>query len=273
MAGPIDASSFAVTHPQLAQQLLPPADARRIDQYATDELMWVGPLGHVWRASVADRAQGRGCPVCSGLQPPAQGRSLAALSPAVAREADGWDPEYVSAGSRVEMPWRCHACGFAWSAEVRARSNGHRACPACSSDAKVSLSKTHPELAAEMLAPFDPADYTHGSKAKVRWRGPVGHEWEATVANRVKGSGCPVCAAGAGGRARRAPAAGGSLKDLYPDTAREADGWDPTLYRAKSSARMPWTCTDCGHHWWATIFARTQRTGCPACARGRRRTP
>ncbi len=73
--------------------------------------------------------------------------------------------------------------------------------PPCSIDARASLTKTHPELAAEMVAPFDPADYTHGSKAKVRWRGPAGHEWDATVANRVKGSGCPLCAAGAGGRA------------------------------------------------------------------------
>jgi hypothetical protein len=121
-----------------------------------------------------------------------------------------------------------------------------------------------------MISPFDPDDYTHGSKAKVRWRGPVGHEWDATIANRVKGSGCPVCASGAGARARKTPEPGASLADLYPEAAADADGWDTTEYRAKSSARLPWVCTTCGHRWTATIFARTQRGGCPACARERR---
>ncbi|MCX6432239.1 MAG: zinc-ribbon domain-containing protein [Actinobacteria bacterium] len=133
-----------------------------------------------------------------------------------------------------------------------------------------SLTVTHPELAAEMITPFDPDDYTHGSHVKVRWRGPAGHEWDATVSNRVKGSGCPVCSSGAGGRARRIPSQGASLADLYPAVAAEADGWDPREYRAKSSARMPWVCTNCGYHWSATIFARTQRTGCPVCARANR---
>jgi hypothetical protein len=185
-------------------------------------------------------------------------------------EAYGWDPALVSAGSRVEMPWRCSTCDTTWVAEVRARTAGHRPCPTCSST-KPTLAETHPDLAAEMVAPFHSDDYTHGSKAKVLWRGPAGHEWEATIANRVKGSGCPVCSAGAGARARRTPPVGGSLADLYPGVAAEADNWDPAEYRPKSSARMPWVCSGCGHRWDATIFARTQRTGWPACAAKRRR--
>ncbi len=95
-----------------------------------------------------------------------------------------------------------------------------------------------------MLPPFNPDDYTHGSKTRVRWRGPAGHEWEATIHNRTKGSGCPVCARGAGGRARRQPAPGGSLADTHPEIAAEADGWDPSDYRPGSSARLPWQCSD-----------------------------
>jgi hypothetical protein len=262
--------SLDVSHPHLADELLVPQDPRLFTQESRDVALWRGPLGHVWQATVDDRVHGRGCPVCSGLQPPAQGRSLLQVRPSAAQDADGWDPSAVSAGSRAEMPWRCSDCGATWTAEIRARARGHRPCPACSSGGSPSLTITHPELAAQMIAPFDPMDYTHGSNAKVRWRGPAGHEWEATVSNRVKGSGCPVCSSGAGARARRSPDPGASLADLYPAVAREAEGWDPTGYRAKSSARMPWTCTTCGHHWSATIFARTQRTGCPECARRRR---
>lgn len=263
-------SSLDVTHPALAEQLLPPLDPRQFTALSEDILWWSGPLGHVWPASVADRVAGRGCPVCSSLQTPGEGRSLAQMRPEVAREADGWDPERVSAGSRVEMPWRCRDCGATWTAEIRARAHGHRPCPTCRKGSSPPLSVTHPGLASEMVAPFDPDDYTHGSKAKVRWRGPVGHEWDATVANRVKGSGCPVCSQGAGARARKTPESGASLADLYPDAAADADGWDPTSYRAKSSAKLPWRCHTCGHEWTATIFARTQRSGCQACARARR---
>ena len=260
-----------VAHPELAAQLLPPQDPARFDTDSTDELWWRGPLGHVWSASVAQRVAGLGCPVCSSLQPPLDGGSLLEVRPDAAADADGWDPAEVSAGSRVEMPWSCHECGTEWVAEIRARAKGYRPCPTCSRGTRRSLSVTHPELAVEMVEPFNPDDYTHGSKAKVRWRGPVGHEWEATIANRVKGSGCPVCARGSGARARRTPEPGASLADLHPAIAAEADGWDPAEFRAGSNAKVSWRCSACDHRWSATIVARTTRTGCPACARTRRR--
>jgi protein-arginine kinase activator protein McsA len=264
--------TLPTSHPDIAAQMLIPQDPGLYTPDSAEVVWWHGPLGHVWCASIADRIAGRGCPVCSGLQAPSPGRSLTQVQPAAALDADGWDPSHVSAGSRVEMPWRCHDCGTTWTAEIRARANGHRPCPSCARTDSPSLTVTHPELASQMVAPFDPSDYTHGSKVKVRWRGPVGHEWEATIANRVKGSGCPVCSRGAGAKARQTPEPGASLADRYPDAAADADGWDPAAYRAKSSARLPWRCTTCGHQWTATIFARTQRYGCPACAKARRQT-
>lgn len=266
----MDSPSLLVTHPELADQLLVPFDPTRFTEASTAVVWWRGPLGHVWQASISQRLDGGQCPVCSRLQPPAPGRSVAERHPDLAAEAAGWDPAEVSAGSRAEMPWTCRVCGTSWSAEVRARTRGHRPCPECLKAEHPSLVTTHPDLAAQMVAPFDPKDYTRGSKQKVRWRGPRGHEWEATVANRVKGSGCPVCAVGAGGRARQRPEPGASLADIYPQIAREADGWDPHDYRPKSAARLPWVCASCGHHWRTTVFQRTQRSGCPVCARSRR---
>lgn len=38
-----------------------------------------------------------------------------------------------------------------------------------------------------------PADVTVSSHKKVWWKCSKGHEWQATIANRSKGSGCPVC--------------------------------------------------------------------------------
>jgi hypothetical protein len=80
-----------VSHPALAAQLLPPQDPTRFTADSTDELWWRGPLGHVWSASVTDRVAGRGCPVCSSLHPPLEGRSLRDVRPDAALDADGWD--------------------------------------------------------------------------------------------------------------------------------------------------------------------------------------
>lgn len=201
-------------------------------------------------------------------------RSLAATHPELAVEAAGWDPATVTAGSRAMRGWRCAECGTGWHAEVRARARGHRGCPECLRVLHPPLTVTHPELAAQVLPPFDPAALTHGSKVRVRWRGPQGHEWEAPVANRAKGSGCPVCAHGAGGRARQRPDPGASLCETHPDLAAEASGWDPCGYRSGSSTRQQWQCAECGHEWATTIFRRArQGHGCPACARRRRARP
>ncbi len=40
---------------------------------------------------------------------------------------------------------------------------------------------------------FDPKTLTLGSGQKVWWKCSKGHEWQAIIANRHKGSGCPKC--------------------------------------------------------------------------------
>lgn len=195
--------------------------------------------------------------------------SLAAARPDLADEADGWDPSTYRPGSRANLPWRCADCGTSWSTEIRNRIRGFAACPTCHRNSHPPLAVTHPGIAGELLPPYDPTRLTHGSKEKVWWRGPRGHVWQAAIANRAKGSGCPVCAKGAGGRARQVPPPGLSLAELRADIADEADGWDPRCYRTGSSARLPWRCASCGHEWAATVYRRTHGQGCPACAAGK----
>ncbi len=40
---------------------------------------------------------------------------------------------------------------------------------------------------------LDPKALTCGSHAKVWWKCDKGHEWKATIVNRNKGRGCPIC--------------------------------------------------------------------------------
>ena len=40
-----------------------------------------------------------------------------------------------------------------------------------------------------------PEDFTWGSAKKVWWICSKGHEWDAIISSRTRGSGCPYCSA------------------------------------------------------------------------------
>ncbi|MBQ03731.1 hypothetical protein CL673_03350 [Candidatus Bathyarchaeota archaeon] len=60
-----------------------------------------------------------------------------------------------------------------------------------------SLADRNPELAKEWHpiknGDLTPAQVTPGSGKKVWWRCSRGHEWEAMVKSRTRGTGCPYC--------------------------------------------------------------------------------
>jgi hypothetical protein len=56
------------------------------------------------------------------------------------------------------------------------------------------LASTHSKLAKQAVG-WDSRTFSAGSNKKVKWRCEVGHQWDATVNNRVLNeSGCPSCA-------------------------------------------------------------------------------
>lgn len=133
-----------------------------------------------------------------------------------------------------------------------------------------SLEARHPELAAE-LHPVLNDDLTAatlwaGTGLKVWWKCEHGHEWQARVSSRVRGSGCPVCS-----ESQRSPRR--SLAEMYPDLVAELDPErngtvDATRLAVRSNRILWWRCPR-GHEWQARVFARTGGTGCPVCARTR----
>ena len=40
---------------------------------------------------------------------------------------------------------------------------------------------------------FNPDELTLGSHKKAWWKCKAGHEWQATIASRNSGRGCPIC--------------------------------------------------------------------------------
>ena len=102
------------------------------------------------------------------------------------------------------------------------------------------------------------------SDKKLRWKCDQGHQWDASIRDRVrKNSGCPYCAG-------KRPSAGKTdLKTRYPELAKELI--DPHVSAEElsfgSNKKVLWKCTTCGNEWYATPNARTYRgDGCPRCS-------
>ena len=191
----VNENDFASEHPDIACE----ADGWEPSTVVSGSGLVVSrkcELGHQWRTAVKNRSRGSGCPICTNRVASAGFNDLATTHPAIAVQADGWDPTTVTAGSQRKLPWKCGK-GHRWAAVVGSRLAGSD-CPVCANRVALpginDLSTTHPELASQADG-WDPTTLTSGSSKKVGWRCSEGHKWTAVVHNRSKGVGCPSCAA------------------------------------------------------------------------------
>ena len=67
--------------------------------------------------------------------------------------------------------------------------------------------------------PLTPRQVSYGSRQKIWWLCPKGHEWQAAVYTRTKGSGCPYCTG------KRAWPGDYDLASRWPDLLKQ---WHPT---------------------------------------------
>ncbi|MCI8515122.1 MAG: zinc-ribbon domain-containing protein [Lachnospiraceae bacterium] len=131
---------------------------------------------------------------------------------------------------------------------------------------KNRLADIRPELVGEWSErnlPLTPAAVTYGSNRRVWWKGTCGHEWEASVKNRVRGSGCPYCSH------RLVKEGINDLASRFPQIAAE---WSernypllPTMVTAYTNRKIWWRCKE-GHEWKASVSDRSYGSGCPVCA-------
>jgi hypothetical protein len=150
---------------------------------------------------------------------------------------------------------------------------------------ETSLAGVAPDVAIEWHptknGTLRPEAVTAGSQRLVWWRcsKDAKHEWQARVAHRANGSGCPMCA-------NLVATALTSLRAQCPALARE---WHPTKNGTLtpddvvpgSGRRVWWRCGLNRHHVWeAVIYERARKgRGCPVCrgadanARRKRRRP
>ncbi len=282
-------NDLATTDPEIAAEWHPTRNGeltpRDVTRGSHRKVWWRCRWGHEWEASVTNRAKGCGCPVCASAERGfrrsraalRQNGSLAERYPELLEDWDyernELDPAGVSSGSTLRTHWRCHVCGYRWVSAISKRSTGGHGCPACAGKAVNpgvnDLATMRPDVAAEWDAERNgalaPSDVTVGSNKRVWWRCGRGHSWQATVAARTAGSGCPYCSN------QRVWQGFNDLATMNPELAAE---WHPTRngdltpndVTAGSTRRKVWWLCPLGHEYRATPASRSHGSGCPTCA-------
>ena len=181
-------------------------------------------------------------------------------------------PRDVSHGSHKKIWWKC-AHNHSWDAPVYSRAGAGSGCPYCKGKKILPFTKTlateFPQLVKEWhptknvgLSPNDVPPTTH---RKVWWLCKKGHEWQAQINSRTRGTGCPICAN------KKVVVGVNDLATTHPEIAAQ---WHPSRNGSRTPqkivygnrAKVWWQC-DKGHEWQATILSRTSiGNGCPVCA-------
>ena len=276
----IGVNDLRTLYPNVAAQWDNNRNEKKPEDYkygSSAKVYWICPeCGESYRATIAHRTRGTGCPYCSGRKVKTGINDLKTLFPDVAAE---WDykkneknPEDYTRGSTAKVYWICPECGESYRATIAHRTRGS-GCPCCSGrKVKIGyndLKTMFPDVAAEWDYKKNekkPENYTYGSSVEVYWNCPkCGESYLATINSRTRGTGtgCPYCSG------QKVKIGYNDLKTLFPDVAAE---WDykrnesnPENYTRASNAKVYWNCPKCGKSYPAVIANRTKGSGCPHC--------
>jgi hypothetical protein len=201
-------NNILILYPDIAAQWHPTKNGDMTpDKFAPRSLKkvwWMCRKGHEWQDLIKCRTQfGNKCPYCYRDKNTFKKNTIADILPEIALE---WHPtkngkltpEMVTPGSSRKFWWKCNF-GHQWKTSALSRYYGSN-CPYCSgrlASEDYNLSVINPQLAAQWHptknGKLTPERVTPYSRCKVWWKCDNGHEWQATVASRSCGKGCPQC--------------------------------------------------------------------------------
>ncbi len=206
----VGVNDLGTVRPDLAKQLVDPSEAETVTESSQKKLLWVCENDHPryeWEARVDSRsnsrANGKGCGVCAGKVVIPGWNDLATVRPDLAAQlVSPNEAETVTESNHKKLLWFCENGHprHEWEATVNSRSRGGR-CGVCAGRAVLvgsnDLATVNPELAKQLVNPYDATTVTEFSNKKLLWFCETGHpryEWEAVVADRSRGGRCGVCA-------------------------------------------------------------------------------
>lgn len=182
-----------------------------------EKMWWICSKGHSWEATVYNRINGTGCPICNTGNNVARNKislfqwcvnNHSTLCNEWDYEKNNFSPKDISYGSHKKVWWKCKN-GHSWEAQIKSRTYNH-GCPYCSGTNKKAVSGVNDLktwcVQNNKLYILDEWDYTengsllpesvtYGSHKRVSWKCNKGHKWEAVIKERTKlhGNMCPLC--------------------------------------------------------------------------------
>ncbi len=241
------------------------------------KVWWKCKKGHEWEHKITDRNRGDGCPYCSNRKILIGYNDLATTDYELVKE---WNyernnqlkPTEIVRGSAKVIWWKCGKCKGEWKTKLFYRTKMKHGCPYCTNQKVLSgfndFATKYPELAKEWNyeknGDLKPNQLMSTIKKEVWWKGKCGHEWKATLRNRVNGDNCPYCA---GHRVLE------GYNDLMSQNPKLAEEWNyekngdlkPDQVTKSSGKKVWWKCKK-GHEWISTIASRNCGNGCKQCA-------
>ena len=182
-------------------------------------------------------------------------------------------PDEISFCSGKKVWWICDK-GHEWeNSPLNRTKHNSSECPYCTNQKLLSGYNDFATLYPELLKEWDyeknknvnPYEIIKGSNLKFFWLCSEGHSYEASVGNRIKGTGCPYCAG------QKVLKGYNDLLSQYPEIAKEWDyeknKFSPDEISSGSGKNVWWKCEN-GHSWKSIVINRTKNgnRGCPTCA-------
>lgn len=124
-------NDLATTHPHLVDEAYG-WDPQLVIAGSNKIFEWQCNVGHIFSMAPNTRKNGKqNCPFCSNHKLLSGFNDLATTHPDLSRQADGWDPATVIAGTHKKLDWRCEN-DHRWKAACNSRVAGV-GCPSCAS--------------------------------------------------------------------------------------------------------------------------------------------
>lgn len=228
-----------------------------------------------WKAHVYSRLH-RGCPSCGGRTVVPGVNDLESRNPAVAAEFHptlngNMRPCDIAVNSHKKYYFQCENGHPPYPASPHKRNLGGTGCPYCAGllaiPGETDLLTLNKALAMELC--YTATGQTASkiglySNVSGHWKCSVcGHEWDAIIASRANGRGCPKC------KHKVTTPGKNDLLSLFPELAQEWDyrknkGKKPEDFFPKSNAVVYWICPSCHESYERMIYERVQfGRGCP----------
>lgn len=217
--------SFGNQHPELAAMwcaegngILTPFMFTSGSNY---EATWVCPkCGNTWKSPISSIVSRnvKSCKKCSMREngktiTKVKTRKNGSLADKSEKLLKQWDfekngnlsPYEVPLNYSSEVAWKCYKCGYKWSSPPNTRVRGDKVadCPHCTGRVALSgvddLETLYPDIAKEwdynMNKDILPSQIKPHSSKKYYWICPnCNNSYATKPGNRVKGTGCPICA-------------------------------------------------------------------------------